>query len=439
MAGYGPSGFAQNTASANYLSGRQAADQEHQANQLSRARDQSYQQDQTAANDQQQQKAAQQLYLASQYALQAPAGQTKAFVEQNFPDLVTHAGAKWATATEDDVRAELKGAAAHYGSQAGIAPTQPKERPLINTIGPDGKPVRGEDKVGAAVYEAPKEDTGPLESIIGPNGKPVLATRKNAVGQAPYVKPQAAQTYDQNSVENTAQMIANNQIPMISGFALKSPWGQEVISRVRELNPNYAGADYGSNAAGLKQFTSGKNGNTIRSLNVAVQHLDQLSTLADALDSGDVPLFNKVAVAYKQQTGNAAPSNFNAAKKVVADEIVKAIVGSGGGVADREEAANSINAAQSPAQLKGVIQTYQGLMTGQLNGIREQYKSATGRDNFETLLLPETRAKLEAHSAQPTQQAPAQQQGQRLTPEQAMKLPPGTSFVGMDGVSRVRH
>lgn len=404
-------GFVPVQVAKNYLAGRQNAQDEQAGDIRNQLGQQQIQQQQTAMSEDQQRKVATRLMQAAQYGLQAPAGQAKPFIDQNFPELAQaarSAGHDWDGATDDQVRAELQGLVGKFGPQAGVGPAPPKERALINTVGPDGKPVRGVDVPGAHVYEAPKDETGPLESIIGPNGKPVLATRHDAVGKTPFAKPQAGENYDQQSVENTAQMIANNQIPMISGFALKSPWGQEVISRVREINPQFAGADYGANLTGIKQFTSGKNGNTIRSLNVAVQHLDQLGKLADALNNGDVPLFNKVAIAYQKQTGSAAPSNFDAAKKVVADEIVKAIVGSGGGVADREEAARSINSASSPEQLAGVIQTYQGLMTGQLNGIREQYKAATGRDNFESLLLPETRAKLEAHSAPPASTAPEQ-------------------------------
>jgi hypothetical protein len=212
--------------------------------------------------------------------------------------------------------------------------------------------------------------------------------------------------FDHGSAENTAQMIANGQIPMISGVAMRSSWGQQVVKRVKELKGDYNAADFKSNEAALKNFTSGKNGNTVRSLNVAVQHLDQLGGLATALNNGDMQGVNKIGNWWAKQTGGPAPTNFEAAKKVVADEIVKAIVGSGGGVADREEAANSISAAQSPQQLAGVINTYQGLMTGQLNGIRQQYKNATGRDDFENMLLPETRAKLEAHNAPPPAQLP---------------------------------
>jgi hypothetical protein len=243
-----------------------------------------------------------------------------------------------------------------------------------------------------------------------------------------------AEAMDPESVENTAQMIAGGQIPVLSGYALRTKWGQAVISRVREIKPDFAGQDYGSTSAALKQFTSGKNGNTIRSLNVAVQHLDQLSQLATALNNGDMQFVNRAANAWAAQTGGAAPTSFNAAKKVVGDEIVKAIVGAGGGVSDREEAAKSIDAANSPEQLAKTIETYQGLMAGQLNGLRQQYKVATGRDDFESMLLPETRARLESHGA-----GDASDASKPISPEEAAKLPPGTRFTGTDGVTRVKH
>lgn len=157
-------------------------------------------------------------------------------------------------------------------------------------------------------------------------------------------------------------------------------------------------ASMGKQSAAAKAFATGKQGQAVNSLNVAVQHLDQLGQLADALGNGNVPLINKIGQAWTTQTGGPAPTNFNAAKQIVADEVVKAVVGSGGGVGDREQAAKAVQAAASPAQLKGVIQTYKGLMAGQLSGLRLQYKNSTGQDDFETHLSPTTQAELENHA-----------------------------------------
>lgn len=178
-----------------------------------------------------------------------------------------------------------------------------------------------------------------------------------------------------------------------------SPTGIKFMTLVNQAYPDYDASQYGAKTKARNDFTTGKNGNTVRSLNVAVQHLDQLGQLSEAMGNGNVQMVNKIGNIFATQTGSSAPTNFNAAKQLVGDEIVKAIVGSGGGVSDREEAAHNISAASSPQQLAGVIKTYQGLLSGQLVGLRQQYQKSTGLNDFEDFLAPETRAKLESHSA----------------------------------------
>jgi len=206
------------------------------------------------------------------------------------------------------------------------------------------------------------------------------------------------QAYTDQSVEQTAQMIANNQIPMLTGFALKTPWGQQVVARVGQLNPNYQGAQYGAQASALRAFSSGKQSDTVRSLNVAISHLDTLSQLSTALNNKDTQLLNRVANIWKTQTGSPAPTNFTSARDIVANEVVKAVTASGGSLADRQEAQNQVNAASSPAQLAGVITTWKQLLSGQLSGLKQQYEQGTGRQDFERLVSPNARAQLESGS-----------------------------------------
>jgi hypothetical protein len=148
-------------------------------------------------------------------------------------------------------------------------------------------------------------------------------------------------------------------------------------------------------------FSVGKNGNTVRSLNVAVSHLDTLERLGTELGNGNMQMVNKIGNEFAKQTGKTAPTNFDAAKQIVADEVVKAVVGAGGALADREEAARTINAAQSPAQLTSAIRTYKELMGGQLKGLKNQYEQSTGRKDFERLLNPETIGELNGGNAHP--------------------------------------
>jgi hypothetical protein len=309
------------------------------------------------------------------------------------------------------------------------------------------------------------EDTGgekvPVDSITGARRTDVPALKKTPTPYQSMTAPESLLSPE--GVEMAAQnYYLSNKLPTGLGRGAAAI-NAKIMSRAAQiatengddakaavLNRYSFQATQKAQADTLKQFTAGKNGNTVRSLNVAVQHLDQLAQLGTALQNGDLPLLNRLGNEWAKQTGSAAPVTFNAMKKVVADELVKAVVGSGGGVADREEAAHSLDAAQSPEQMAEVIANYKGLMAGQLNGLRQQYKEGSGRDDFERFLLPITRKELEQHasSAEPAQspsapaagaQPPAQSAPARVTtPQEAMALPPGTRFITPDGRVKVR-
>lgn len=202
-------------------------------------------------------------------------------------------------------------------------------------------------------------------------------------------------TNDPNTEESMADLIGTHKIAAPTGAALRNPSMARVMARVAEKYPDFDAKDFASESKAIKDFSTGKQGNTVRSLNVSISHLDTLDQLAKALNNKDTQAINRIGNIVSQQTGSAKVTDFNAAKKIVADEIVKGIVGSGGGVADREEAAKSIDAANSPKQLAGVIKTYKDLLGGQLKGLRQQYEETTGRKDFERFIEEGTRRELE--------------------------------------------
>jgi len=192
---------------------------------------------------------------------------------------------------------------------------------------------------------------------------------------------------DPQSIENTAQLIANYKMAPLSSFAMSKKIGADIMARVREINPEYDEKLWRGGVNATTQFFGGKKGDTVRSFNVAINHLDTLSSLSDALRNGNMQGGNRIPNRASQEMGGSAPTSFNAAKQLVADEIVKAIVGSGGAAQDREEASKAVNAAQSPEQLKGVINTYQKLLAGQIEGFQRQYQATTGRKDFSKRFL----------------------------------------------------
>lgn len=150
----------------------------------------------------------------------------------------------------------------------------------------------------------------------------------------------------------------------------------------------------GSQTQAVKAFATGKQGQQVNAFNTAIDHLGTMDKLSDALQNGDVKAINFLGNEVAKQTGAPAPTDFNAAKQIVTAEVIKAVVASGGGVTERQEAERNFSNANSPAQLKGVIDTYKQLLGGQLKSLNLQYENTTGRKDFDKKLTPEAKATL---------------------------------------------
>ena len=182
-----------------------------------------------------------------------------------------------------------------------------------------------------------------------------------------------ADTGPDSPTEKLAKAIANYQQAPLSSSGQRSPMNRIIMSRVMQINPEYVAAEYQKRSTAMRMFGTGRQGELVRSLNVSIAHLGTLSDLADALHNKDTVQINRVANTISEQTGNAPPTNFDAAKSIVGKEVVKAIVAGGGGVTERQEAEDMVNRAKSPEQLKGVIATVKQLLAGQLGGLKRQY------------------------------------------------------------------
>ena len=162
------------------------------------------------------------------------------------------------------------------------------------------------------------------------------------------------------------------------------------MAEVYKLNPGYDGAKYKIMAKTRQDFTTGKQGQAVQSMNVAVDHLDSLSEATKALKNGQLPLFNKIANEYSKNTGSPLVTNFDSLKSIVGSEVAKAVAGGATALGDREEIRKEINAAGSEQQLLGAINKYQQLMAGQVKGLKQTYESA-GLKGFDDKLLPRTK------------------------------------------------
>ena len=175
----------------------------------------------------------------------------------------------------------------------------------------------------------------------------------------------------------------------------------QVLNRAAELSGTDAAAsasnivqakqDVAGQTAAVKDFSSGLSARRVTANNTALNHLETMDKLANDLNNSDTRIVNAAGNVFARATGSAAPTSFDAAKQLVAAEVIKAVVQNGGGVTERQEAAENIKSANSPEQLKQVIATYRELLGGQLASLAQQYETGTGRKDFDKRLSPATR------------------------------------------------
>ncbi len=159
--------------------------------------------------------------------------------------------------------------------------------------------------------------------------------------------------------------------------------------------------DVAGQTAAVKDFSSGMSARRVTANNTAINHLETLDKLATDLNNSDIRIVNAAGNAFARATGSAAPTNFDSAKQLVAAEVIKAVVQNGGGVTERQEAADNIKSASSPEQLRQIIQTYRELLGGQLTSLAQQYETGTGRKDFDKKLSPATRDLLKRSTPAP--------------------------------------
>jgi hypothetical protein len=138
-----------------------------------------------------------------------------------------------------------------------------------------------------------------------------------------------------------------------------------------------------------RYMTSGEGGRNLSYFNTATEHLKMLQTASEALDNGDMQLFNKWSQDWAAATGNPAPTNFDSIRNAVAGELAKTFSGVGAteqGIADIQA---TVNRQQSPGQLAGAIYTDIGLMQGKVTALYNQFEEGKeGQPNFPAGMTP---------------------------------------------------
>ncbi len=271
-------------------------------------------------------------------------------------------------------------------SEATVAPNVPLKSTPIGL----GGTIQTDPVTGKVTAGAPQQETA---QFVMPDGSVRLLPKAQGIarGLAPY----DVGTYvNQAAIGPSVAAIAAYKAPPLTGQALRTAQGQTTMAQVYKTNPQYDATQYDVKQKAREDFATGAQGDTVRSLSVATDHLNQLLTAGTALNNKNFKAYNSAMNYLAQQFGSATVPSFDAMKELVGDEVAKAVIGGAGAEGDRDAIKQGFATASPQGSLQGVVAKYKGLMGGQLSGLRRQYQTSTGLNDFNDMLSPAAQSQL---------------------------------------------
>jgi len=254
-------------------------------------------------------------------------------------------------------------------------------------------PLTAPGRVGGGIVGAPAAAGAPRATAPAPANAPVADTisgREMPLGQAintGLTGPELLSVMPKSLAGQVNAILEHRAAPPAGNTARSS----QLMQIVQAADPTYDAQQYKTKQGIETAFTAGLPARTLKSINVADDHLKVLNSTISALQNGDTRLFNQLGNTIATQFGAPAPTDFNGVKTIVADELVKAILGGAGALGDRKAIQETVSSASSPEQLQSMIKRYQQLMDGQRTGLAEQYKSGGGNNSNVLSLLNKTK------------------------------------------------
>lgn len=218
----------------------------------------------------------------------------------------------------------------------------------------------------------------------------------------PPASVQVALTAANANVSPMAKAIAEYRSPPPSPRSMTTPAGEGLMRQVLEANPSYDATQYPTRAKMRQAFTSGPQSQTINSLNTAIGHLDQFTSVVKALDNGNFRPGNEAYNWLRATFGDSAPTNFAGIKSIMAGELASAFKKSGATDQEIASVEQAISGKNSAKQLLDYVQSIALPALGsKVVSFEQQYRQVMGEGDPFKILLPESEAILKKYNIDP--------------------------------------
>lgn len=226
-----------------------------------------------------------------------------------------------------------------------------------------------------------------------------MAAPGAAVGGAPAGGMQGDQFISTLPANIGAQVraLADGRMAFPSGFALKTPYWQQMISAVSQYDPSFDAVNFNARAKTRASFTSGADSTNVTAIGTAIHHLVNLKDAYDKLDNTNMAWLNSGINATEAAFGNKAKqtalADVGAKAIAVAHELASVFRRSGMSESEIRDWQSKINTNATPSSSDSIINSALDLMNGRLYELGDKYSRGMGRtEDIFTLMSPEARA-----------------------------------------------
>lgn len=369
------------------------------------------------------------------------------------------------TSEENRTRMQVEGGI----TQAGISAAAHRYAADVGAVPPDVKTAQWYAKASPEEREAYRTNLGIKSGLppwmtsgdlgggkekpdpgITPEGTKIEPPKVD--GQETKVDPEVFKDIPKEAHATVKAMI-DGRLPVPTSFAMAKPYWQAMMQYAQKVDPNFDATTWGARNATRRDFATGKSAAAITALNTALGHAGVLVKDFDALDNGIFPRWNALINNIGKERGSDKVGNAMESRDALASEARKVFAATGGGnLTELQEWQKNFPIHGSPEQQRGAMKKFVELLDSRLESLANQYNRGMGRTQDPLQLLdPKARQVYEKLTGQKPQDATGYQTGKppastapdlnakRLSPAEAAKLPPGTPFVGEDGIARVRQ
>ena len=195
-------------------------------------------------------------------------------------------------------------------------------------------------------------------------------------------------------IRQQAESIYNGDVKMPTGMGANNYRSRAIQDEIQKIAQE-TGRPFEPNVYELrmdteKKFNTSQQGNAVRTMNTAIDHMDSLRQDIKQLPTGQYPLMNDIITKYSRNVGDPRINSYDAMASIIAAEVTKAIVANGGTGDERQEKEKLLAVRNNPEALRGVLTGYTKLLGGQLHELQTQYEAGHGK-HFENKVSPRTR------------------------------------------------